>query len=139
MELTKGYMSTMVASIFVLILAAGLVVIAQNPSILNVIMGAPLYAKYGAIIIAVLIGLTDFAYPRIKESVESGIGLQFNLGSIMSWIMTFIVIILTTIVTEPDLLKPILNDNYALYTAVMIPVLIVILKILKPRTIEEAV
>lgn len=134
-----GRITTMIATLFLFGVVVVIGTLAQNPEYLQWFLCLPVYVKFGVLITAIFIAIYDFAYPRVKDALDTGLGLQFNMGSISTYLMTFTIIILTVIVDQPNLLQPILRENYGLFTLMGLPVLIAILNLIKPRTGQEYV
>lgn len=58
----NGKISTIIATLALIILGAFI----SNPQILSGMMGAELYAQYGALLLAILVAIYNYAYPRNK-------------------------------------------------------------------------
>lgn len=56
------YLVTLAGVVFAYVIA--------NPQIIEELMGAALYAQYGAALLALLVVIYNFAYPRQVEPVE---------------------------------------------------------------------
>jgi hypothetical protein len=63
-----GKLSTALITIAIIVLS---VIIAQ-PSLLSDVMGAELYAKYGALLVAILVAVFNYMNPRQAESESDG-------------------------------------------------------------------
>lgn len=62
----QGKVSTYLISLAGIIFAY----VIANPSIIEQLMGSALYAQYGAALIALLVVIYNFAYPREQVQVE---------------------------------------------------------------------
>jgi hypothetical protein len=134
----NGKISTLIATLFLFGIVIFIGILSQNPDILKDIIGLPFYTMVGGLTIAILIGIYDYANPRIKEVIETGSRLQLTRPGIITVIFDLLIITLTIITTTPTLIEPILKENYLLFTVIGLPVLMAILKLLNPRQPQES-
>ncbi len=138
MELNKGNISTTIAALFLLGLITIIGAAANDQAILVMIIetaGLPLTIL--GLATAITIALYDYANPRIQDVVETGTRLQSTPAGVATIIFEIVIVIITVITTNPALLEPILQENYALFLAVIVPILSVLVKVFTKRQPAE--
>lgn len=131
--INKGKATTTIAILFLFALLAILTTLGNQPDLLlriGIPPGALLF------IAAICIGLADFFNPQLQEVAENKKLLQFTTGGILTVLVAAVNVILTIIISSPQLLEPLLQEKYPVYIGIIVSAAIGISKLFKPRTVE---
>lgn len=122
-----------------LIISMGYII--ANPDIIPIILtniGLP--GTIVGLIAAIIIAGIDHFYPTVKEVWETGALLQFTWGGLLNILSGIVIVILMVVTTTPTLLEPLLSEeNYAIFTVLILPAAVLILKFLIHRQPAETV
>ena len=125
------------------LLTIGLVVfglLATDPGYLQALMGASLYLRYGAVILAILLAFYNYYYPRLKKMVDTGEVPLIDNGKISTFLATAAMLLMGVFVADPTLLKQVLGEvAYANYGPLILTLVIALYNQLFPRNAQSQV
>lgn len=125
--------STALLSLILLTGVFAIGVAIQNPEILQVLFGIPMWAKISTFLIAVFAIVFDYAFPRIKNVAVPGGELVVTQGMLTSLLMGLVTIVVYVVATNPAILQPLLGNYYISYGSMIGGTALMVWNLLKPR------